>query len=315
MFKNFAILFVLVGVNAIYDYHIIRRLIFRKDLAEPNEFPFMAAILLKHNREPEVTCILLPNECVLKYPSHDFHCTGVIISRQFVLTTAKCILYKKDELDKIRIRTGTNSLLDDEGDTHEVESYHIHNITRRESNKTVEYHTIGLYKLKTPMKLNDRQRPIRISALPKNLIIRDPGKIDRWFSGDWYGTVVGWGFDNRQGNTLSEDLRLPMEYIPALLKAQNTVMIERVPRCKRYMKKNDIPYNGHEICVYYNEPLGNDGAVLLYENKFIGVAIHYDFFFRSVEDDSLIPGGIFVYVESVKDFIYSTATDYYEPYK
>ncbi|XP_066600090.1 trypsin-like [Prorops nasuta] len=269
----------------------------------------MAAIMLKHNRTIPQVYDWLKNKYRPLYPSHDFHCNGVIISRRFVLTTAACILNKTSEVDKIRIRTGTNSLWDNEGETHEVQSYHVHNMTRIDSHITVVY-TIGVYRLKKRLKVTNNQKPLRFAALPEAIIIRDPWEIDIAFSGDWYGTVVGWGKERPLGP--ATNVSPPPQYtVFTLRKMQETVVIERVPRCKRFIEQNGIPFNGHEICGYIHEKIGNDGAVLVYDNSLVGVAIHYRYEFYNGVKQRLTYGSIFAYIKKLESFINATVTDYY----
>ncbi|XP_066600149.1 trypsin-like [Prorops nasuta] len=280
-------------------------------LAEPNEFPFIAAILLKQNRTIPDVCALSSDKCRHLLISYYFHCSGVIISPQFVLTTAQCIINRKDDLHKIRIRTGTNSLWDNEGETHEVESYHLHNKTKRESGKTVVDYTIGVYKLKHPLKINNKQKPIRFAALPEAIITRDPGSLDMFFSGSWYGTVVGWGREFPTGYV--RPYPLPIYYAPKLLKMQETVVIERIPRCKRFIfEYRNKPLKDHEICGYVGEDIGSDGATLIYENNLIGISTYsgYRFINEIFPVGTEGRGAYFAYIEYLKDFITATVTDY-----
>ncbi|XP_066600148.1 uncharacterized protein [Prorops nasuta] len=276
MFNNFAIFLLALSaaVPGILAYEFERFV--SSSLAGPNEFPYMAGVMVKNNGT-------VPNNCQLE--------------------PTACIIDKKDELNNIRIRTGTNSLLDNQGETHEVERYHLHNMSITKAHTTAVY-TIGVYRLKTPLKVNDKQKPIRFAALPENIITRDPGGVDKFFSGSWYGTVVGWGTDNSAQST--GNLNVP----PTLRKMQDTVIIERVPRCKRFIEQYGIPYSGHEICGYIDGKIGNDGAALIYYDTFIGVAIYYKYEFKDWFDGSEGYGSIFAYIKQLENFISATVADY-----
>ncbi|XP_066590729.1 uncharacterized protein [Prorops nasuta] len=296
MLKIFTILFLALNAAASGIPASKRDRLVGHDLAEPNEFPFMAAIMVKHNETVPKDCELEPSKCTSKpsNASYYFHCNGVIIGPQFVITNSFCAMMEKFELYNVRIRTGTNSLLDNQGEMHEIEGYKVNHKIYSYRYGIFVRSTVAIYKLKKPMKVNNRQRPVHFSAIFDKSFNQDTGNVG-------YATVVGWGYLNSEPELKT--------VFPKLLKLPQKVIIESNPQCKRLLNARYKPNDDADICVYTSDRPINDGAALIFKKSFIGTA--YDSFdFRNAQG-IWNTGTLFAYNYNIREFIYNTATDYY----
>ncbi|XP_066592722.1 trypsin epsilon-like [Prorops nasuta] len=264
MFNNFATLFLVLSAALCGTLAYEFRRLHSDEAAGRNEFPYMAAMLVKNR----------------------YHCNAVIIKPLYILATAACILHQKDHIKDIRIRTGTDSIYAG-GELHEVESYIIHNVTKDDRD------AIGALKLKKSIQFNDRQKSIPVGPVPKELIDSDPWKIALPFAGNWYGTLSGWG-KNRAGTDKHFSLR----------KVDETI-IERFPRCKKFLNDAGLKYYDHTLCSYVRYAfLGSDGSVLVYNNTLAGLATYADF---EVITNANRPAyaSAFAYIYKLQDFVNS----------
>ncbi|XP_066592717.1 trypsin-like isoform X2 [Prorops nasuta] len=229
--------------------------------------PFLAAIMLNNK----------------------FHCNSALVSPQFVLATADCILMIKDQLQNVKIRTGTNDL-GKGGRTHAVEAYFLHNITTNTIQNNVLY-TIGALKLKEPMELDVHHKPLRIGLLPQDIFESDPPQFITPLLKKWRGQVYGWG-QNWGGDTNSLALRKVEEAI-----------ILRIPHCKGFLEDAGQTYYDHSICSYVRYGyFGNDGSILVYDKTLIGLASIFNI--KVIDEKrSRSYASVFTYVHKMQDFI------------
>ncbi|XP_066601065.1 uncharacterized protein [Prorops nasuta] len=111
------------------------------------------------NRYPYLVVILVKDH---------FRCNGVLISRQIVLTTVKCVEYPED-VNLFTVKTGRES--SNPIETHEVLSKQMY--IQKESNPSVTPRTkimlsAGALILKAPITINENQMPINITEISEN---------------------------------------------------------------------------------------------------------------------------------------------------
>ncbi|XP_066592719.1 trypsin-like isoform X2 [Prorops nasuta] len=270
MFKNFTVIFVILCLNlfgtSAWDFYRLRS----DDTAELADAPFLAAIMVLRK----------------------FHCNGVIISSQFILTTAACILSQRNRIKDIRIRVGTTDLSKG-GETYTVQTYFVHNITTREIEETM------LYTLEDRIDFGYKQRPIRIGRLPREIFHSDPWQVALPFLGHYDGKIVGWGKD-RRGDGKQFTLR----------KVTDTV-IERIPRCKRFMNQAGLTFYNHTLCAFVEYAFfGSDGSVLVYDKTLIGLASYFDVQVLTSTNREAY-ASVFTYVHQVRKFLRNVIDDIY----
>ncbi|XP_066590721.1 hypodermin-A-like [Prorops nasuta] len=262
MFNNFAIFFVALSVALFGVLAIEFKGPSFGEIANANEAPYMAAIILNDK----------------------FHCNAVIISKDFVMTSAACVLHIKDNLDNIKVRVGSVKLSHG-GEIHAVQAYYIHNISRTQADPGILY-TLGALKLKTPIDINSSQKPIQFSKAPEGLY---KDLVARIFYENWHGQLFGWGID---ANSNSE---------ATLRKAE--IIIERVPHCRAMIIEAGLPYYDHYFCAYGKDGLiGNNGGVVVLDNNPIGMAIYSNLPITNTLGATK-DGNVFIYVDKLKGFI------------
>ncbi|XP_066592721.1 trypsin iota-like [Prorops nasuta] len=241
MFQIFVTIFVALSATMIgSEATNVYRLRIDKTI-DIKEAPFVAAIML-NNR---------------------YHCNSAIVSPQFILSTAGCILMIKDQLQNVKIRTGTNNLRKG-GHTSAVEAYFLNDVTRYDIEETKLY-TIGALKLKTPIPFGVTQKPIQIGRLPQDLYESNPPQFITPLLKKWRTPVYGWG-QNWRGDENSLGFR----------KIEGAVIL-RDAHCQRFVKNAGIGYLNHHICSYVRSGyLGNDSSLLVYDNKLVGLASFFD---------------------------------------
>ncbi|XP_066592358.1 hypodermin-A-like [Prorops nasuta] len=271
MFNNFAIIFVLssavlYGTLAFkFDRLYVHNTMMSRSYPKPNEYPYMAAILA----------------------NGAFHCNGVIISNQIVLTTAACVLDKINELQHVTIRTGSNHPWRG-GQIHNVEKYYVHSVNITEIEPGV-MHLIGAFKLSSRVNINSNQQTIKIGKLPEEIYEEQP--TFSFFRGDWPAALSGFG-------------KAQFETDTSLKRAE--VQIARIPNCKKSLAFEGLSYYDHNICAYHNDlRIGNDSSVLVYKNSLIGLAAYsrIDVKTTSGLPHPRVSGSVFIYVHKVNDFV------------
>ncbi|XP_066601014.1 chymotrypsin-1-like [Prorops nasuta] len=237
MHKNFVILFAVLAEAVIGTLTLQPERLEHGTPVNSNEFPFMAAIMKGDNT---------------------FHCNAVLITQQFLLTTASCLLIQKSDLP-ITVVTGTNNFYRG-GERHTIKHHAIlkgRTYNGKNRNKRQWFYDIGIFMLDKPVEINSQQKPIDLIKIPLT-----KGTNIKLNTKD-LATIVGWGKDKL--NKINPDLQKVM------------IRIQSNFRCKYWWI---FDFYDHHLCGErrYKEDdgfcAGNDGSAVIYKGALIGITSH-----------------------------------------